>query len=413
MEDDIKIAIGAPTPLYLPLYLAEKKGFYGFAPNGKKFTITVPKRPDNGDGDAAVRDAVATGAEAPEGATFGVCDPRVVLTPATPREELVAIAALVTRTGFWIYCNDGHNLPAEPADLMKKLRTDNTIKVIVYPSGMTGHSIAKESIGASLDSSQWEDKHIPLSHVDARSDFERLKGSAKDTVLVTSNLLGGRGYEQVYAYSRDGQQGNLFTVCLIAKKHTIETADPTAGYLVSALQMAMIDLGLLAIQIESGGAAPGIDEVVEALVTHMGSPPSNEDREAATDVVVQMCRREALFPTRLTIDESMWAKLLTHHPPRSAADLIRSGNANAAYRELVLQPARGSFRSRHYPMLISAGVVAVGVFGTAVLAGRDPAVWVAAGSLAALFREAMECWSTIQSTIQKRMAGSSGTRVGR
>ena len=364
MGDDIKIAIGARTPLYLPLYLAEKKGFYGFAPRGKRFTITDP--PANGDGDAAVRDAVATGAEAEGGATFGVCDPRVVLTPAAPGKELVAIAALVTRTGFWIYCNGCDNfldkLLHKPEDLINKLRTDENIRVIVYPSGMTGHSIAKESIGAGLNPRAWKNKHIPLSRVDARSDFAELESRGKGTVLVTSNLLGGQEkYRQVYAYSSDGQHGNLFTVCLIANKKTIETAGTTtAGYLVSALQMAMIDLGLLATQSESDAGARGITDVVEALVTSVGLSSTAENKQAATKVVVQMCRGEALFPTRLTIDESMWAKMLAHHPPRSRADPIRNGNANAAYRELVLEPTRRSFRSRHYWwMRILAGVLMV------------------------------------------------------
>ena len=369
MGRDIEIAIGARTPIYLPLYLAQKESFYGFEPPGSKFTIKVATPPAGGDGDEAVRERVASGK-----AEFGVCDPRVVLKPSRPGEELVAIAALVTRTGFWIYCKaDDTNCKklesCTPADVMKKLKDDSNIKVLVYPTGMTGHSIARSSIGAKLDENQWAHKHQELNSADMTSDFECLKGGR---VLVTSNVLDGQDKEftQVYAYSCDGQHGNLFTVCLITKQSTIEDKkDDTADRLVNALQMAMIDLGLVANQSDrSCKETAEFGKVVGALIDGLFLDPSDEERIKATRAAAkQVCADEALFPTRLRIDRSMWAKMVAQNSGGGGSQPA-NGEAHAAYRQLVLRPARRSFNWRHrrHKIIWLLMLTAIGAIGVLV-----------------------------------------------
>ena len=317
---DFTIAVGARTPLYLPLYVAAAKDFYELAPEGAAFRIGEPA--DQGDGDDHVKKAMITG-----DAEFGVCDPRVVFG----EERLVAIASLVSRAGFWIY-RAGSN--GEKISDLSKFRATT---VITYPVGMTGQLLAARTI---FDKA----KFVALKGLAEGADFTALTHDPDpNAVLVTSDILTGERFERqgsvkcIYSYSCDRHHGNLLTTAVIAKREMLDPSctEYTRG-LIKALQIACIEIAY----------GPRDPEIVHALTTRMQVAGDGTDRALIVGVITKICTAEALFSTRLGIDESTWARVEASVDGPGAGE-SRPEIADHARRELLIKPAIESLKARN------------------------------------------------------------------
>ena len=327
--EDLKIAVGARTPLYLPLYVAAAQDFYKRVPKDARFELEKPG--NQGDGDKHVKNKMIS-----KDCDFGVCDPRVVFG----EDELVAIASLVSRAGFWIYRRGCHG--GTISDL-SKLKAK---KVITYPDGMTGQLLAERSI-----------PHVPafaLKGLTPGSDFERLmeEDPSEDpsAVLVTSDILKGARYEQqssakcIYSYSSDPQHGNLLTTAVIARREMLE--DPshikyTRG-LIEALQIACIEIAY----------KPTDRKIVDALTEKM--QVASDERTLIKKIITKMCIEEALFSTRLGIDKSTWTRVATTVGNGGQGD-NKPAMADEARRKLLIKPANFSLKAsifwRNMPLI--------------------------------------------------------------
>ena len=284
--DKIKIAVGAETPIYLPLYLAAKRKFYGLAPRNKEFVIATPCYSDVGVGDAV----------AMSHNMFGVCDPSVV----RDKPDLVVIAALVTRSGFWIYCNSKNTLKIQqfaPDRMCAEIANNSGIRIITYPSDMTGYFVAKKIFAtSSLKEAEWSSKHYTLEDLANDADFTELRHNDNiNDVLITPNLLGGNhpDFIRIYSASKHPQCGGLLTTGLIAKNNTLKSPETTS--LLTALQMALIEIA----------HKDKREEVADVLVERgvVNNPQIAQD-------IVRTSVAEKLFPIHLGIEECMWAKVV-------------------------------------------------------------------------------------------------------
>ena len=294
----ITIAVGAETPIYLPLYLAAKRKFYGLAPRNKEFVIAPPCYSD-----AGVRDAVAMSNN-----MFGVCDPSVV----RDKPDLVVIAALVTRSGFWIYCNSKNTVKIQQFDpdrMCAKIANNSGIHIITYPSDMTGYFVAKKIFDTSSLKEAWSSKHYTLKNLAHDADFTKLRLNLND-VLITANLLGGNhpDFIRVYSASKHPQCGGLLTTGVIAKNNTLQSPETTS--LLTALQMALIEIA----------HKDKREEVADVLVER----GVVKDPQIAQDIV-RTSVGEKLFPIHLGIEECMWAKVVA----------IRGGGMTRSFKEDV------------------------------------------------------------------------------
>ena len=122
----------------------------------------------------------------------------------------------------------------------------------------------------------------------------------------------------------------------------------------------------------------------------LSEPCGITDETTARRVVKQMRLHEGLFPVRMRIDESMWAKIVdirdATNPPNWASE-VRNVPAIDAFKDLVVKPVldaqkmreapvrRNWFARRVFGKRVAAGVGGAGVLGAVAVFWNAVAVF--------------------------------------
>ncbi len=181
---EVKIYKAADAFLYLPIYIAEKRGI--FETIKVDHNVVFPPTEQNGQkGDAValgqVLDATVKGDEIP----LAVCDPFVFLEPPynSRLDEICVLGAIITRVPFWAV--DGENLEIHENDFAKTFR-----KIIYYDEALrTGHYIGKRAEKKSnlLHASTYGKLHP--ERVGFGEEFSRLFAGQERTVAITCDIV--------------------------------------------------------------------------------------------------------------------------------------------------------------------------------------------------------------------------------
>ena len=335
----ITIAIGATTPIYLPLYMALEHNSYGMLPNCEM--RSPPALEDSSfNADQWVQQQVHSGQ-----ADFGLCDP-CVLQPSYDR--VLVVGGLVIRAAFWVVTK---GLSCPDWDHLLKAAPD---RLLVYPEGMTGHQVYRRLLRdrRAGDPSRWPD---PTS-VRPRDDIKELRELDGKTVLITANIVGALqlrrespdDYEVHLCCSTYRGLGDIVTTGVIAQTPQYDPEEQRRNRLkqfVAALQYALVDVRRRPVEAAA----------VLARYTNAGG-----EAQDAYDAVHRMVADE-VWPHHLGISRPAWQATLDFHStdvgnggrlPREA--LPNSEFAERAYFRHVAKWARRSEPPRRYQVFVSS-----------------------------------------------------------
>lgn len=263
--------------LYLPLYFAEEKQWFGLVPEGfRPVTRSIEDPTDQAVLNRLLHDR--------DRFWFAVCDPIGLLNVETdPEHEPVLLASLVVNTAFWAVNQGAHPVKGVD-DLMHYDR------IITFGEGTTAWAIASTLLGDRKP----EDVYITVR---PPAELAVLEESGTGTLALTPNILGvqrliedfdGR-YSVELELGRTPEFGNALVTTLLTRRDVLSREPELVKAVVQALSRATLACRALNSEvIEMAGTAFGHGEYIEAAM------------DAA--------RESELFPAGLAPTLSTWMK---------------------------------------------------------------------------------------------------------
>src|SRR5208337_3338049 len=247
----IKIVTMDQHFLYLPLYYAESKKWFGHIPEEYRLGIKIdPYHSDKG----AV-DALLDHSSENKDVLFAICDPAAAMVTgaATEDQKLVFLASLITNASFWAI--DTKAITVESlADLYQY------DKIISFDQGSTSFAIARQACRAACQGRMEDDainqiiiKKImkvtanqELAELDKHVKLANQRTSEGNWVALSPDLLGfeklrckDNRYSIDLALGETTDYSNVLVTALVSRLDVVHEHDALVRGLLRALQVAL------------------------------------------------------------------------------------------------------------------------------------------------------------------------------
>lgn len=226
----IKIVVMDKHFLYLPLYYAKYRNFFGFVPRNYELEIVLSAGHTD---ESAYQMLMDSGYGKNTEVDFAVADPSVTLNTSNSFEGTPAIlASLITNTAFWAVDRKTHQivLPKDLADFQK---------IIAFKPGTTSHSIAQRIF---RDAS----KSPSIQPVNPSQELIALQKST-NTVALSPDILGidhllfyQKHFNIDLALGTTQEFSNVFMTAFLSRQDVVEQHRPLVMGLLKALQLSLI-----------------------------------------------------------------------------------------------------------------------------------------------------------------------------
>jgi ATPase family associated with various cellular activities (AAA) len=272
----LRFAIGAATPLYLPLYvLRHYKGFNLQA----DYSISIDSPDKGANGDTVAATQLTNGA-----ADFAICDPAV----AEGNDRVRVVATVVGRLAFWaVALKRNINYIEEFADFKT---------ILTYPKGMTGHYLG--TVIRKLSDGR---QRVVAGPID--TELIRLLDEQSKAVALTANLILARRFKDEHP---DYEISPLWTL------------DPGfSSVMLTGLLARIEDIQKQRVLLRS--VVMGLNRSIALLMT---DPDVGVSALAETGLVADVAegryfvnnvRANRLYPTVLTPELTCWHNLREIH----------------------------------------------------------------------------------------------------
>jgi hypothetical protein len=280
MPDVTKIVVADEHFLYLPLYYAQEKNFYGFLPAGCEISIVRSEMYTDA---SAFRMLMDNSSPARRGIDFAVCDPAYVLTHQEPRSHPVVLASLITHSAFWAVNHKSKNV--EYIDDLAAF--DN---IISFKKGSTSFGIANRIFGE-------HDKAGFIIEVNPKEELSLLVESPPSTVALSPDILGIHKMLETspqcrieLALAETIEYRDMLVTALLTRRDVIENKLELVRGLLKALQIALVSVKNTQ------------DDVVRFASNRFG-----RDRDLVQSALAEASRCE-VYPATIRVSQTPWMK---------------------------------------------------------------------------------------------------------
>jgi hypothetical protein len=227
-----KIVVMDTHFLYLPLFYAKHKNFFGFLP--PNYSVDIVRSSDRTDLSAfsMLMDTTST---KNMGIDFAVCDPACVLdTGYDSGPSPVVLAELISNTAFWAI-----DRKSPPTAFLKDL--GQFTKIIAFHPGTTSYGIASR-----ISRDGGKDLHT-IKSVYPNEELSALRGSASGTVALSPDILGIdhllSNFDEFKIYLALGttrEYSSVLLTGLMTRDDVVRDHRDLVAGLLKALQQSMI-----------------------------------------------------------------------------------------------------------------------------------------------------------------------------
>jgi hypothetical protein len=274
-----RIVVADQHFLYLPLYFAHHKKYFGLLPKSCRIEI--------------VRSAKFTDASAYEmlmdqdqpahhGMDVAVCDPAAVLFRTQPNTHPVVLAGLLTNSAFWVVdhkANKGAHL--------ESLSTFNG--VIAFKKGTTSFGIASRIF----------QNPEAIQCVNPKEELHTLVDSGVGTIALSPDILSiqklletrGQSFGIEMALADTPEYNGMLVTALLTRRDVLETK----AELIQAL--------LKAVQISLDLVRQSTEEVIQYACDRFGEQRHTVER------ALKEAERTTVYPPEIKVQQPHWMKL--------------------------------------------------------------------------------------------------------
>lgn len=264
--------------LYLPIYYAKAKNFFGKIPPQYSVEV-VSARPKTDE--QAFRALMDVSSDKRRSVVFAVCDPTVVLTVDSGSRATPAIlAGLITNAAFWAVDHRSRRVK-----LLRDLAEFD--RMIAYHPGTTSYAIARRI---------FHDKQDKIYCVDPKEELSTLTESPRNSVALSPDILeiealitGDDHYDIDLAIGSTPEYNNVLVTALLSRADVVRDDPDLVGGLLEALQLSLFAVAAGGQEFSTWAAQRFVEEDV-----HLVDRALNRAREAQ------------LFPTTIDVNEAHW-----------------------------------------------------------------------------------------------------------
>lgn len=230
MAEVTKIVVTDEGFLYLPLYYAHHKNFFGQLPKGHKIEIVRSTMRTDASAFSMLMDVNKPQAH---GIDIAVCDPAVILTETEPSMRPVALARLIN-SAFWAVA---HN--ASTVQVLNDLKAFD--RLIAFKKGTTSFGIATRI---------FEDagKAGAIVQVNPGEELVTLREGPRSTIALSPDILGirtlletkGDQFGVALALAETAEYRDVLVTAILTRRDVLEKkVDLIQGFL-AAIQDALV-----------------------------------------------------------------------------------------------------------------------------------------------------------------------------
>lgn len=232
-ETITKIVIADKHFLYLPLYYADYKNYFGLLPEGHKIQIVRSRLHTD---TSAFAELIDVNAAQNRDTDIAVCDPAVILRHNDSNVHPVAIAGLITNSAFWAINHKAHTV-----SFLSDIASFDAI--ISFKRGTTSFGIANRIFSSPA-------KTAAIRQVDPESELTTLVESPRSTIalspdiLAIQNLLETRGdqFGIELSLAETEEYRDMLVTALLTRRDVLDKKPALVRALLQSVQMALASI---------------------------------------------------------------------------------------------------------------------------------------------------------------------------
>jgi hypothetical protein len=358
-----KIVVADEHFLYLPLYFARHKNFFGLLPSGTQITIErSASYTDRSAFEMLMDEHKATYRDV----DFAVCDPATILFRTPPNTHPVVLAGLVTNSAFWVV-----NHKANLGPHLENLATFN--EIIAFKRGTTSFGIASRIFHAP-------EKASSILTVNPKEELNLLVDSGPSTIALSPDILRihklletkGDVFGIEMALADTTEYHGMLVTALITRRDVLEKKPELTRALLQALQIALY----------------AVRDRTEEVVSYAAQ--RFEEGRHTVEGALREAERAAVYPAEIRVSHPNWMKLaetayrsLEHQFDATAREKARSFYLTSVepYEIWASQAVRAAKRSTESEptaspaMAVREGSTPQGLASVKVEPASQPSTW--------------------------------------
>lgn len=277
-----RIVIADEHFLYLPLYFARHKNYFGLLPSGTKITI---ERSATYTDKSAFEMLIDEHNPNYHDVDFAVCDPATIIFQTPANTSPVVLAGLVTNSAFWVL---NHK-----ANLGQHLENLATFKeIIAFKKGTTSFGIASHIFNAP-------GKAASILTVNPKEELNLLVDSGPSTIALSPDILRihklletkGDVFGIEMALADTTEYHGMLVTALLSRRDVLERKPELTRALLEALQIALDD----------------VRACTEEVVSYAAS--RFEEGRHTVEGAMREAKRAAVYPPEINVSQPNWTKL--------------------------------------------------------------------------------------------------------
>jgi hypothetical protein len=277
-----RIVIADEHFLYLPLYFARHKNFFGLLPRGTQITI---ERSASYTDKSAFEMLMNEHNPSYSDVDFAVCDPATLIFQTPANTYPVVLAGLVTNSAFWVV---NHK-----ANLGPRLDSYATFKeIIAFKKGTTSFGIASRIFHGP-------EKSKSIVTVNPKEELNLLVDSGPTTIALSPDILRihklletkGDVFGIELALADTTEYHGMLVTALLTRRDVLDRKPELARALLQALQIAL------------DAVRDRTDEVVSYAAGRF------EEGRHTVEGAMREAERAAVYPAEIRVTQPNWTKL--------------------------------------------------------------------------------------------------------
>lgn len=226
----VKIVVMDYHFLYLPLFYAQHKAFFGYIP--ENYQIEITRSAEHTDV-ATFEMLMDTSSAKNARVDFAVADPSAILSRPTFADPAPAIlAALISNTAFWAVDRKSHTI-ITPQDLA------TFQNIIAFHPGTTSYAIAQRIFKSANKTPSIKSVH-PQQELVALQDSKNTVALSPDILGIDALIFEKHQYNIDLALGTTQEFQNVFMTALLSRQDVVEEHRDLVVGLIKALQWSLM-----------------------------------------------------------------------------------------------------------------------------------------------------------------------------
>jgi hypothetical protein len=277
-----KIVVADDHFLYLPLFYAHHKNYFGLLPSGTQIKI---ERSTNYTDRSAFEMLMDEHHPDHREIDMAVCDPATILFLGQPNTHPVVLAALLTNSAFWVV-----NHKANKGPHLEDLASFS--EIIAFKKGTTSFGIASRIFHDPA-------KRGAILTVNPNEELNLLVDSGPNTIALSPDILRihklletrGNTFGIEMALADTTEYHGMLVTALLTRRDVLEKKPELVKALLQALQMAL------------DAVRDSTDEVVRYACDRFG------EKRHTVQSALKEAERATVYPAEIKVSQPNWMKL--------------------------------------------------------------------------------------------------------